>query len=208
MALILPTAEEAAAFVGHVRQNMVRENLPPPLIGPLRRQRGLRVGEDEVPIPVDRDPEFLGPMGPGPGISGAGDPSVDCFAALHGNVIQFNAEVATGVQFVGFTSLEIIRPFIINTIGHISTAARSANVVFTIEVVDNNDITTISGSIFPRPTIFTDLSTGQFIFPTTTFQMVFPNLRELESNLFVVLWVFNNTGATINVDVGVSITFL
>lgn len=128
---------------------------------------------------------------------------------LNGGVVQFNATFDPAAnEFHGFRSRRFPGPFVIPAVGHISTVARNANIVFLLETDDEEDTTTITGNIFPRQGLAARLSDGQFIFPTTTWEHFYPNFMEPSPGRFIKLWLFNNSAAAVTVDVAVSVLLL
>jgi len=140
-----------------------------------------------------------------PGVAGA--PSLP--RSPRGDIIQFNATFApAALEFHGFSSYRIGPPCVIASVTSLSTVARNASIVFTIEVADTDDVATIAGTVFPRVTIFDQLTTGKFVFPTTTWQSFFPNHHESQGGRYVKMWLFNNAVASVSVDVSVGVIYL
>ncbi|KKN21894.1 hypothetical protein LCGC14_0920800 [marine sediment metagenome] len=136
-------------------------------------------------------------------------PSVECVAAIQGGTHLFNFSIGTpALEFQGQSGQAIPRPFIINSVGHISTVGRNASLVFVIEVADDDDTTTIAGSVFPREGILGEFTVGQNTFPTNTFQMYFPQHKISRAGRFIKMWLFNNTAGAAIVDVSVNFTLL
>lgn len=136
-------------------------------------------------------------------------PVAECVGAINGGTHQFNFVIGTPAdEFQGQTGQAIPRPFIINSVGYISTVARNLSIVFLIEVADDDETVTIPGGVFPRESILGEFSVGQNTFPTNTFMMQFPNHKISRAGRFIKMWFFNDSVGAATVDVSVNFTLL
>ena len=131
MALTLKGPEEEAAFVLHVRQNMVRENLPSVVPVSMRRQRGL-----PLPEGVDIGAPVLPPVIGTPPVGGA---LGQCLGEA-GFPITMQTILAGATVFIG-VSLRIPGPFLINHILMYTSSALSERNRFFFKVASDNDNT-------------------------------------------------------------------
>lgn len=196
MALVLRTPAESEEFVSHVRQNMVRRNLPAPLTLGIRRERGLSVLEGvEITDPF-RDPVI------GPAVDGG---AIGQCVGAGGDWIQFAITNAAGTIIVQARG-PIPSPFLVTQVMARSNTGAVGPVRFVLKHSGDNDETgdfLTTGILIGRPFA----PDGTNVTTDESFQ-AFPNFRVFERNRFLKVVVENVSGGSVVTSIIVSLQFL
>lgn len=148
------------------------------------------------------------------GIPGATEADGDgadasCLESLSGQLIHFNPTVTTSATLTRLAvSRPIPSPFLISEIGYFSNTAFTVNQVFTIGVADDDDTADRTDTAAPPESLLWLYSTGGWIFPTNVWQHTPINYKVATPNKRIKLFVFNNTGGTIRLELHVTVLVL
>lgn len=196
MALVLRTPAESEEFVSHVRQNMVRRNLPAPLTLGIRRERGLSVLEGVEIVDPFRDPVI------GPSVDGG---AIGQCVGAGGDWMRFVPTVVAGTTVIQVAG-PIPSPFMVTQVHARSDDPGIGKVRFVIKHSADNDTTGglfTSGVLIGRPFAVS----GTNPIGADAFQ-VFPNFRVFERNRFLKVVVENAGPGNFIAEISISFLYL